>query len=476
MSGSLSLLEHTKYTILSEDDLKLLRGLQDSLEVENCEFLGFDPREKTKPQLFEELGGNTVQTGCYVGLLSYQGTTISIHSRFDGEQHLFLRYLMEKVWDIPVLLTPEGQVGSEQDLYILWLICQMAVQLQTAWKKGTFRTYQSFDHYDSRVRGQLDIPRYIRLSMGLNDGRMAYRTREYSPDNPYNRLFLCAVNAAERKYRPLMRRLFQQMPEYKAAVQFLRQQLPNWDQDQPRVLMKRTKKKITHPVYRRYEDVRLTARAILRWTGRESLATDKAVGILLNMDKLWEKFLAKTLFQETQEICQQRSFDSLGYPTHNPDKPIEYLTTVCPDFYWEDRDGGVVLDAKNRPVWGKFLKWSQKMKMNAELRQKMDEGSKDKLDKDDWRNIRENRYQVFSYMLALNCAHGGVIFPVKRSEVDKDFLRPVDFQAFESVENKKFWLIPFVIPNDVDTYEEFQGLVSRQAEKINPIKEGDFNG
>lgn len=439
MSNSMSFRDYNWYTYEALDPLI---QLQDELDKGGHEsdfiFLPSaawkDDKKRESPKIIFKRRPDKIQLGSYVGQLSYDRKDIMIHSRFDGDKHFFQRYMMEtslkNISGVSTFFRPKGIIGPEQRNDYLWyIVCQLAMQLQEAWKKGTFRIYQGFDHYDSRMRGQLDIPRHIRLSMGMNDGRLAYRTREYSPDNPYNRLFLCAMNVAERRYPQMMRRLLRQRSECKAAVQFLRAQLPGWEQDQPYALMERTRQKITHPIYRDYEDVRLIARAILHWVGRESLGSDRAVGMLLDMNQLWEKFLENELFESGDKQSSQSYLDG--------------NMKMRPDLYWKDK--GVVLDAKYRPAWGEILnngRWSASVR-------------------DD---IRKDIYQVFSYMLALDCRHGGVIFPVSGSgEAPR---RPCRFHVSDLAADRNFWLIPFVIPNDASDYEDFQEKIKRQKDVI----------
>lgn len=460
MNGPLFLRDYTRYSAdpggcdggdtlyIPKEDLEFLQDLQEELEGEDCVFLASGPQaeEGERPQVIRTLDRGTLQTGSYVGSLVFRGRAVVIHSRFDGENHLFLRYLLENAWEVSSLVTPEpeGAAGLSQDGFYRWrLVCQLAVQLRAAWKKGSFRAYRTFSCCDSRVRGQPDIPRHIRLTMGLNDGRAAYRTREYSPDNPYNRLILCAVSAAQRRYPQLMQSLLRQLPECKAAVQLLRRQLPGADRDQPRALLERTRRQIVHPVYRGYEEVRLTARAVLRWLGQDLQEQDRTVGILLNMDQMWEKFLAGALFPNEAGDCQQVSVGLLG----------EHMA-VRPDIYLSSRR--VVLDAKNRPVWEKTLrteKWSRSLRAG----------------------IREDVYQVLSYMLALDCSDGGVVFPVRRSRLRREAgaggLRPSALPVSGMAKGWRFWRIPFVIPDDAETYEAFKAAVERQADEIRRFRE-----
>lgn len=423
---------------ISKEELEFLQQLQEELQEEDCIFLASSPKEEEegKPQVIKTLGTDTIETQGYVGSLVFQGRTVTIHSRFDDS--FFLRYLLENSWEVSMLVSsaPEGPASSEQDNIYLWrLVCQLAVQLQTAWKKGTFRTYRTFSHFDSRVRGQIDISRHIRLSMGLDDGRVAYRTHEYSPDNPYNRLILCAMATAQQRFPEPMRRLLRQLPECKVAVQLLHQQIPDAEQDQPRALLERTRWKITHPIYRSYEAVRLTARAVLRQMGLGLQGQARTVGILLNIEQLWEEFLAKTLFQNVTESDRQSSQDIL-----------ERHMTIRPDFYIFSQH--VVLDAKYRPVWGETLvkreeKWSE--------------------------YVRDDVYQILSYMLALDCHDGGVIFPIRRSQLKEpkvDFLLPSSIPVSAKANGRNFWRIPFVIPDNSETYEEFQDSIRKQAKQI----------
>lgn len=448
MSGTLTLQDYTMYSsnkaacdgkhifLLSKENLEMLQALQRELEWKKCVFLASAPQEEEYPQVIRTLGRDTIQTQNYVGSLALRGKKVIIHSRFDGEKHLFLRCLLENVWGGASLAALDGLDGLErQDLYSWQLVFQLAMQLQAAWKKGIFRVYRSFAHYDTRMRGQLDIPRHIRLSMGLRNGQAAYRTREYSPDNFYNRLILCAMRAAERQYPKLVRRLLQQLPACMAAVQFLRRQLPDADRDQPGLLLERTKRKISHPIYCGYEDVRISARAVLQRMGKNMMEQNRSIGILLNMDRLWEEFVAKVLFQNRTENFQQYS-----------QKILDGRMAIRPDFYWKSKR--VVLDAKNRPIWGESLgnrPWSEKV----------------------CSGVREDVYQVLSYMLALDCTNGGVIFPVCRSRIKLAFGEPSSFRVSSCPqEERHFWCIPFVIPDDADTYENFQKAVKAQADLI----------
>lgn len=124
MSGPLVLQDHTRYSSddISNEDLELLQAIQEELEREDCVFLASSPREEDgeTPPVIRALNKTTIQTGSYVGSLVFRGRNITIHSRFDGENHLFLRYLLENAWEVSSLVAPvpEGPAGPEDsDFY-----------------------------------------------------------------------------------------------------------------------------------------------------------------------------------------------------------------------------------------------------------------------------------------------------------------------------------------------------------------------
>ena len=431
MSGLISLLDHTLYSAapqpprrawpISREQLELLHEVQRHLSSEVLLDLG-EEGAQLPLRLFKALDRDTILTQCYVGALSFGETRVSIGSRFDGTQQYFLRYLLERCWNISSVLLAGGLAGTGE-LCGWLLVCRLAMQLQEAWRKGVFRAYRSLSCYDSQVRGQLDIPRHIRLSGGQDDGRAAYRTREYSPDNPCNRLLLLAFAAARRQYPRLTRRLLQTLPQCGDALRSLQRQIPRWQDSRPRALLEQTRQKITHPLHRGYEPARLTARAILRHMGPELQGDGTVTGVLRDLDKLWEELLAKTLFSALPDPGRQQTVPILGGARE-----------IRPDFLLP---GLAVVDAKYRLSWGRTL------------------------DQDPWEGgVREDVFQVLSYMLALNCPNGAVVFPVSRPA-------PVSVHPVSSARSDLlFWRLPFWIPREADSYQQFQDLLQAQTRAL----------
>lgn len=392
-----------------------------------------DRREDGPPEIFRKDAEGCIWTGNLAGVFEYhhdqQTERILIGSRFDpkGGAGFFLRAMLETCWDIPMSFLEEFR-GSKTDApYDFLLALRLACQLERAWKRGQLRAYRSRPMYDSRVRGRLDLPRQIRRSMGLSDGRMAYVLRDYSVDQDCVRLFAQALLEMEKRHPDFMGRVQQERPPFRLARRELLQQVSIWERMDRHTLLACTKKRIVNPIYREYEALRVISRAVLRrMGGYQPQETDGAPfvsGVFLDISRLWEMYLEKKVFPQMppeMPSCQE-SVSILGN-----------ALKIIPDFYWKGR--GIVLDAKYRPVWGE-----------AEKREAWPE------------EVRDDVYQVLSYMLALGCAHGGAVFPVRGQSRE-----PRPSHAGPGSVPRKFWTIGFAVPAG-DAYGSFLAGMDQEA-------------
>lgn len=423
----------------------LCRELQQRIDQGNGQLIDLmddGSRDDGRPQIFKD-NGKCVTAQKYVGLFEYKGERVVIGSRFDsGENAFFLRYLLETCWEASLLLDGLGS-AYQDDPFDPLLVAKLALQLQRAWRKGTLRQYRVFQHNDSRVRGALDVTRHIRENLGLEQGKIAYRTRAYSLDNSYNALFLLACCAAGRKYPALLRRLRQRLPEFHAALQTLEWEVSGWSSGSRSAVLQHTRKKIVNPIHRDYEAARITARAILRRLGANPFQQKEnecqVTGVFLDMNELWEQFLLQTLFRGMAGHSVQQSRDVLGGHM-----------TIRPDFLWEDK--GVVLDAKYRQIWESALRLDGKWSGG--------------LSSEEQKALRENVYQVLAYMLLCGCADGGVIFPVRSS-----WKCSLTSRIFDPVgpAGQRFWRVPVRIP-EAQSYEDFLTEMEREANRLRNLE------
>ena len=416
---------------IPQDLLERCRTIQRLVEEGRCVLVNLlDTEERMEPPELFRLDSRP-QTGNFVGQFEYrdgedgQIRRVVIADRFGplevaeegGFLSPFVQEMLRSCWgETPFWLLNEPGSREAGDAYSQLLVLRLAVQMDRAWKRGRLRLYRTDAKYDSRVRGRLDLPRKIRRSMGLQDGAMAYQVREFSEDNPYNRLFYQACLTAERRFPLMMGELRRRMPGFRGALQDLTGQSGAWDRTDVRMLLVSTRKKIVNPIYRDYETLRSVARAVLQRAGGLHQVENEApmvTGIFLDVSRLWEDYLARRVLPGLPEA-------------QKPQDILEGRLVVRPDFLWPGR---AVLDAKYRPAWGRTLgrPWGEE--------------------------VRDDVYQVLSYMLALNCGRGGVIFPVSGA-AGEDSLSL-------TVPGGDFYRFPLIVPAEEEP-ERFRELLEQE--------------
>lgn len=399
-----------------------------------------EEREGELPEIFRKTPNGQWSTGNYVGVFEYsrngQTTSVTIGSRFDPEngEGFFMRAMLDACWNIPLLFLEEYRGNQIDNPYDLLIMIRLAMQLEQAWKRGQLRVYRSRPMYDIRVQGRLDLPRQIRTGTGLSDGRMAYVVREYSGDNDYNHLFLLALQEAEKRYPDFMRKLQQERPQFRLAQRALLQRTSGLEQMDRHSLLAHTKKRIVNPVYREYEALRVISRAFLQraegYQSQTEESTPFVTGVFLDISQLWERYLRDKVFNQVFPGASPWDY------YQQEEKVLNKSLTVRPDFWWKDR--GIVLDAKYRSAWTRTAGGSP------------------------WpEDIRENVYQVLSYMLALDCKQGGVIFPVSGRHRE-----PRSYPVSSHGGRRQFWCTGFSVPSGETCYEKFLDGMEQAADQL----------
>lgn len=423
---------------IPQDLQERCRTIQNLTESGRCVLVNLmGSAKRSEPLEIFRLGPNP-QTGNLVGQFEYRDKDsgsiqrVVISDRFGPQtaeaDHFFspfVREMLRSCWgDLPFWLLNEPGGREKGDFYNRLLALRLAAQTGRAWKHGRLRLYHTVSKYDSRIQGRLDLPRKVRRSLGLQDGAMAYQVREISGDNPYNHLFYQACLTIQQWYPLMTEDFLRRMPGFRMAFQDLAGQSGAWSRTDPRVLLAATRKRIVNPIYRDYETLRGIARAVLQRMGGLHLQlagdpdrTPMVTGIFLDVSELWEHYLVHRVFPvppEVQKTC-----------------PIlDGRLRVRPDFLWPGR---AVLDAKYRSAWGRTLgrPWGE--------------------------DVRDDVYQILSYMLALNCDRGGVIFPVSGSAGADAASLPV------SEGGGTFWRFPFFVPAEMEPERFHEKLAQEEA-------------
>lgn len=461
---------YNKYNIgfFYEEVNKLLRGKNVSnILLES---------DKKSSNLFEYFNGEW-RTGGYVGSITVKlpsidekktvDVTLYFNSRFDKESNSgnFVMYVFEKAFGINGRIYEDMEVNvPKEDTWDFLLMLLFFQQFQQAFKAGLFREYRDFEHNDSNPRGTIDIARHIKENAMLQNGKICYNTREYTVDNPTNRLILRAADCLERKYKSAYRNYMRKHRIYKNGLDTLRGELFDISPMSDLELIKRASRKIVKPVFVKYEPLRQTAIMVLKRLGFNSLknSSHKVSGILIYMPGLWEKFLYHEILSkafEGKHVAQQIGIEVLnGKKTFRPDFVISDNSNKENDnSNKENIVFDAVFDAKYKNCWESAYNSSD---------------SSDSSDK--WKYTDEDIDQVMAYMLALkDCKTGGVIFPVRESippseqeqlpSKTEQLIQEYEISVFEK--DKKFLLVPYIIP-DQENYGDFRNRMSEIGEKL----------
>lgn len=388
----------------------------------------------------------------YIGIIRHineiSDTTILISSRFDqNEQHLhFTNYLLEKALDIRSFVFPEMHPETNHDSALEKLLAIIFLrQINRAYKKGLFRQYRTYERNDSKIKGKIDIARHIHLNPLFN-GKIAYSYREYTIDNDVNRLILTAYELLARKDQLFMRNMLTQFQDVKTCIRQLKNVTSPASRQEIPGLLNRTKNKITHSIYKEWEQVRQTAILLLKHIGvhiaAENTSSEQIYGVLINIDNLWERYLDK-IFQENNlnAYIYQYSYSILDSTDSGKSEQYTLKRELKPDFYFECKmqNTPVVIDAKYKKMWSEIFST-----------RKADVG------------LREDIFQVLAYMYILGCKKGGVICPCLESEA-----QIIEKNLSSSHLDKKFFVAPLIIPKkDSEKYDDFKNEIKRNEKKL----------
>lgn len=289
---------------------------------------------------------DSVTTGNVVGFIGKGNTDIRIHSRFSsgkGEktQDYFLYHMLGKVLAINMFDLP---TSSSADMAFDFLLFFFPKLLKEAMSQGMYKKYVYHEYNDANVRGVIDINRHIRRNIPAN-GRVAYRTREFSYDNPMTQLIRHTIEFIRRK--PFGKAVLHNDSDTEAYVQQIIQATPTFMARQQQVVINDNLRPMVHPYYTKYAALQKLCLRILR---HEKLCYDsktndnKIHGLLIDAAWLWEEYVAK-VFAENKSGLKHYTRSS----RYHLFKTVTGKTfqQIIPDYYDGDK---IVADAKYIPL------------------------------------------------------------------------------------------------------------------------------
>jgi 5-methylcytosine-specific restriction endonuclease McrBC regulatory subunit McrC len=131
-----------------------------------------------------------------------EALTFFVRSRFeqtDGTDP-FLHRMLVQVMGLHLMPWSAQMSTHSQDRLLEWfLVLLWSMALKQAYRHGLWRQYLWQHQNASRFRGQLDLGEHLRHNTPFQ-GRIASRYREFTADNPLNRLILAALLVVAARY------------------------------------------------------------------------------------------------------------------------------------------------------------------------------------------------------------------------------------------------------------------------------------
>lgn len=293
---------------------------------------------------------DSVSTGNVVGFIGTSKVDIHIHSRFSSIDEngklndFFLYYMLERVMAINTFSYSSSSFNDPKVFdFLLFFFPKL---LKEAMSQGMYKEYVRHEYNDANIRGAVDVNRHIRLNIPAN-GKIAYRTREFSYDNTLTQLIRHTIEFIRRK--PFGRAVLHNDPDTEGYVQQIILATPTFQVQKRQAIINQNLRPVTHPYYTKYTALQNLCLRILRY---EKLsygeAGDKIHGILIDAAWLWEEYIAQVL-AEGSDFKHYRRKD--GFPLLRREDNGRQFQTIIPD-YLDDSDPNNVLvaDAKYIPL------------------------------------------------------------------------------------------------------------------------------
>ena len=370
-------------------------------------------------------------TGNLMGFVGVNDTSVSIHSRFTHKKHdgkvdenaqdYFLFYLLQKVFSINIF--DLEHTNSREDKVFDFLLFLFPLMLKNALSQGLFKEYQTRCYDDAKVKGVIDINRYIRHDIPFK-GTVSYSTHEHSFDNSMTQLIRHTIEFI--KHHPFGSSILNQNNDIIESVNQIVQVTPSYKQrDRMQILNKHRRPKV-HPYFTKYRDLQQLCVHILRHEalkyGKEK---NKIHGVLFDGAWLWEEYL-NTILKECKFTHAENKLKRGGLPMFekaNTDKgTISYSQTLYPDFYKDN----FIIDAKYKHL-------------NSGVG-------------------KEDLYQVITYMYCTKAGNGGYLFPDENN---------ANWSKFQLMGHNGFvYLLPFHVPQFSIDYKAFVECIKTSEKGI----------
>lgn len=369
----------------------------------------------TRDQMILQEFNGKYRTGNVMGFIGYGKERLIIQSRFcNDKEDYFLSYLLERVLNIPNIVSLDADTSSDKRL-LNFLLFIFPKYLENAIRKGLYKQYIHKKYNDTNIKGKIDIPRHLTKNTPFI-GSIAYSQRLFSFDNILMELIRHTIEFIKSKsYGSII------LSDIKEELKLIVNATQSYRTcDRQKIIEQNKKNPIRHAYFREYSALQRLCILILKSEKHDiGSGIQNSYGILFDGAWLWEEYINILL---SSHFYHPRNKSKFGAQQLFSDgKGLIY-----PDFISKSTDPRLIVDAKYKPI----------------------------------ENIRGRDYlQVLAYMYRFDASKGYYIYPDSEGQVplvlnlNKGSTYENNVSARDNVNIIK---LGFKIPNKSADYDDFK--------------------
>ena len=386
----------------------------------------------------------TIYTNNIVGFICYKGLMLDIRSRFASaapadeadSNDFFLHYLMLKTNEFNFIeqYYPFAKTDSALD-FLPFLFTK-------------FLTNQRHYYNNSRPRGSINVAAHLKLNMPFT-GKIAYRTREFSYDNPITELIRHTIESIRNK--PELRDLLYLTRTTQEAVKQIEAATPSYSPNNLKQVLADNARPLQHPFFTAYGPLQYLCKSILRNEMMRYTNTtqqdDEIYGVICDISYLWEEYLATLLAVKPLNFI---------HPSNTAgEKPIfldkAHKLTRFPDFY--------LPSSAHSNNTGSDAEQSAHLVVDAKYKRYAESGMQ-----------RDDIHQIMAYMYAQKAPNALLISPMKSVAQSTDIIKPQCYNLLGYGGNISVLALP--IPQKVESFAAFcQAMAKAEQSLISALQE-----
>ena len=369
----------------------------------------------TRDQMILQEFNGKYRTGNIMGFIGYGKERLIIQSRFcNDKEDYFLSYLLERVLNIPNIVSLDADTSSDKRL-LNFLLFIFPKYLENAIRKGLYKQYIHKKYNDTNIKGKIDIPRHLTKNTPFI-GSIAYSQRLFSYDNMLMELIRHTIEFIKSKsYGSII------LSDIKEELKLIVNATQSYRTcDRQKIIEQNKKNPIRHAYFREYSALQRLCILILKSEKHDiGSGIQNSYGILFDGAWLWEEYINILLSSHFYHPKNKSKFGA--QQLFSDGKGLIY-----PDFISKSTDPRLIVDAKYKPI----------------------------------ENIRGRDYlQVLAYMYRFDASKGYYIYPDSEGQVplvlnlNKGSTYENNVSARNDVNIIK---LGFKIPNKSADYDDFK--------------------